>query len=245
MGHARVAEQTSPPIALRLTSSTTRSGSLGSAGARSERQEADWKKGSSPDEQRRSSGRTIMRSTVDQRWPAVIALSGLPFAGKSTLAGSLAAELSATLIEVDRLIPEREMVPPGPVPDQLWLAAYRQAEALVRMELAGGRRVIYDGVNFRWVQREKLRRVAAAFGQRVLVVQVTTPIAANLARQHANRLAPTRPSVDAETFAMVQGRSEPPRPGEWAVDYDGSESFASWLGRTETELTDRVPDRPG
>ncbi len=181
--------------------------------------------------------------SVDQHWPAVIALSGLPFAGKSTLARSLATALGATLIEVDRLVEGREVLPPGPVPDRLWLAAYRQAETLVRAELAGGRRVVYDGVNFRWVQREKLRRVAAAFGQRVLVIEVTTPIAANLARQRANDRHPTRPSVDAETFAMVQGRFEPPRPGEWAVAYDGSESFPSWFSRVEAGLTDPASDR--
>lgn len=182
-------------------------------------------------------------ATVDRSWPAVIALSGLPFAGKSTLARALAAALGATLIEVDQLIEGREGLPSGPIPDRLWFAAYRRAEALLRVELVAGRRVTYDGVNFRWVQREKLRRVAAEFGQRVVVVHVTTPIAANLARQQANRLHQTRPIVDAETFAMVEDRFEPPRPGEWAIGYDGSESFASWFGRITTTLGEPASER--
>ena len=196
------------------------------------------------DDRYRCSSPAAPRTTGDDPWPAVIALSGLPFAGKSTLARALAARLGATLIEVDRLIAGREALPPGPVPDRLWFAAYRQAEALLRAELSAGRRVVYDGVNFRWVQREKLRRIAGGFGQRVLVVQVTTPIAENLARQQANAEQPTRPSVDVETFAMVQWRFEPPRPGEWAIAYDGVESFASWFSRMTTELTEPTSGRP-
>ena len=170
-------------------------------------------------------------------WPAIVALSGLPFAGKSTLARALAARLGATLIEVDRLVEDREDRPAGPIPDRLWFAAYRRAEALVRAELAAGRRVIYDGVNFRWVQREKLRRLARESGQRVLVVHVTTPLAANFARQRANHLNPTRPSVDRETFDMVRSRFEPPRTGEWAVSCDGSEPVDAWLDRVGPVLT--------
>ncbi len=191
------------------------------------------------------SSRSAQREVDDgQPWPAVIALSGLPFAGKSTLVRALAAQLGATPIEVDQLVEGREALPSGPIPDWLWLAAYCRAEALVRAELTAGRRVVYDGVNFRWVQREKLRRIAAEFGQRVVVVHVATQIAANLARQEANRIRPTRSAVDAETFAMVEGRFEPPRPGEWAVTYDGSESFASWFGRITTTLVELASDRP-
>ena len=169
-------------------------------------------------------------------WPAVIALSGLPFAGKSTLARAIAAAQGRSLIEVDRLI-DHGAVPVGEaVPDRVWIAAYRVAEARLRKELAAGRRMVYDGVNFRWVQREKLRRMAREFGQRVLVVQVTTPIDVNLARQRANDQHLTRPAVDAATFTMVGARFEPPREGEWAVEYDGREPVAVWLERTTREL---------
>ncbi len=174
--------------------------------------------------------------------PAIVAMSGLPFAGKSTLARALATRLGATLIEVDRLVEGREDPEAGPIPDRLWFAAYRRAEALVRTELVAGRRVIYDGVNFRWVQREKLRRLARESGQRVLVVHVTTPLAANLIRQQANRLNPIRPSVDQETFDMVRDRFEPPRPGEWAVAYDGAEPVDAWLERVGSMLDRPVVD---
>ncbi len=179
-------------------------------------------------------------SSLGPPWPAIVAMSGLPFAGKSTLARALTERLGATLIEVDRLVEGREGLPEGPIPDRLWFAAYRRAESLVRAELAAGRRVVYDGVNFRWVQREKLRRLARDFGQRMLIVHVTTPLAANLARQQANRTHPTRPSVDRETFEMVRDRFEPPRPGEWAVSYDGSEPVDAWLARVGAMLAEPV-----
>ena len=169
-------------------------------------------------------------------WPAVIALSGLPFAGKSTLARAVAGAQRRTLLEIDRLI-DHAAVPAGePVPDRAWIAAYREADALLRGELATGHRVVYDGVNFRWVQREKLRRVAGEFGQRVLVVHVTTPIGDNLGRQRANAARPTCPAVDAGTFAMVRKRFEPPREREWAVEYDGSEPVGPWLARVGAAL---------
>ena len=167
----------------------------------------------------------------------VIAMSGLPFAGKSTLARVIAAAQGRTLIEIDRLVDHAAVPVGGPVPDRLWIAAYRQAEGLLRAELAAGRRVVYDGVNFRWVQREKLRRLAMEVNQRVLVVRVTTPIAANLPRQRANALQPTRPAVDPATFEMVRTRFEPPRPGEWTVDYDGTEPAEAWLSRVGAMLS--------
>jgi predicted kinase len=174
-------------------------------------------------------------------WPAVIAMSGLPFAGKSTLARALATAQGRTLLEIDRLI-DHDAVPTGePVPDRAWIVAYREADALLRIELAAGRRVVYDGVNFRWVQREKLRRLAREFGQRVLVVHVSTPIEANLARQRANALHPVRPIVDAGTFAMVRARFEPPRAGEWAVTYSGREPVGTWLARVGAGLEPEGP----
>ncbi len=163
-------------------------------------------------------------------------MSGLPFAGKSTLARAIATAQNRTVIEIDRLI-DPAAIPAGErVPDRLWIAAYRRGEASLRAELASGRQVVYDAVTFRWVQREKLRRLAREFGQDVLVVQVTTPLAANLARQRANAVRPTRPSVDEETFEMVRSRFEPPRPGEWAVDYDGTEPVDAWLDRVGATL---------
>lgn len=180
---------------------------------------------------------------VEPRWPAIVAMSGLPFARKSTLARALAARLGATLIEVDRLVEGREGLPAGPIPERLWFAAYRRAEALVRAELSAGRRVVYDGVNFRWVQREKLRRLAREVEQHVLVVHVTTPLAAILARQRANLIDPVRPVVDRETFEVVRDRFEPPRLGEWAVSYDGIEPVDEWLARVGATLVD--PDAAG
>lgn len=163
-------------------------------------------------------------------------MCGLPFAGKSTLARAIAAAQGRTLIEVDRLV-ARDGVPPGePIPDRHWSVAYRAAEAALRDALAAGDAVVYDGVNFRWAQREKLRRVARGAGAAVLIVHVTTPMPDNLRRQRVNLAHPVRPAIDPATFAMVRDRFEPPRPGEWSVGYDGSEPVGSWLDRVVATL---------
>jgi predicted kinase len=162
---------------------------------------------------------------------AVVAMCGLPFAGKSTLARAVAARTGARLVEVDALLAEDARAAGGPVPDAAWSAAYRRAEVIVREALAAGERVVYDGVNFRWVMRHRLRRVAATTGGEVLIVHVTTSGDVIAARRARNRVAPTRSDVDDATFDTVRARFQPPGPDEWTVTHDGTEPVEAWLDR--------------
>ncbi|HEV2529047.1 MAG TPA: AAA family ATPase [Thermomicrobiales bacterium] len=169
------------------------------------------------------------------RIPGVVVMCGVPFAGKSTLARVIAARLAARLIEIDAVIADDPRSALVPIPDAAWSAAYRRGEELLRDGLRAGERVIWDGVAFRRVMRDRLRRVAREFGADVLVGHVTTPAAEIAARRARNRVRPTRGDVDEATFAMVRDRFQVPGDDEWVIRYDGGEPAEAWVTRVFPE----------
>lgn len=170
----------------------------------------------------------------------LIAMCGLPFSGKSTLARALGAWLPATVVEVDAVVLARPHPPGAPIPDSVWIAAYREAERQTAHALADGQRVVYDGVNFRSAMRWKLRRVAATHaGTSLLVVRVETPLDEIMARRATNRQSPRRVDVDDTTFEMVRRRFQEPTGAEWVIGYDGSEPVDRWLCRHADDFSGR------
>lgn len=75
----------------------------------------------------------------------LIAMAGLPGAGKSSIAEALSRALRATLLSVDPI--EAAMWRSGLAQDQTGLAAYAVAEALAIENLRQGQTVIVDAVN--------------------------------------------------------------------------------------------------
>ncbi len=161
--------------------------------------------------------------------PTVIAMCGLPFAGKSTLARALAVHLGARHVEIDAVIADDPRSARVPIPDAAWSAAYRRGEELLTAGLRAGERVIWDGVAFRRVIRDRLRRVAARDGAGVLVVHVTTDTDVIAARRARNLIEPVRGDVDDATFGMVRERFQEPADDEWVVRFDGREAVDEWV----------------
>ena len=76
----------------------------------------------------------------------LIAMAGLPAAGKSTLAEILGARLSASVVSVDPI--ESAILEAGIDSDQpTGLAAYLVAETIAGLVLESGHDVIVDAVN--------------------------------------------------------------------------------------------------
>jgi predicted kinase len=101
----------------------------------------------------------------------LIAMAGLPGAGKSTIADGLSRELRAPVLSVD------------PIESAMWragvqrteptgLATYVVAETLARANLSTGISVIVDAVNAVEPARWTWREVAASAGVRLKFVEV-------------------------------------------------------------------------
>jgi len=100
----------------------------------------------------------------------LVVLSGLPGAGKSTLAKALAVATGAVWLRIDSI--EQAIRDAGVVPGPLDDAGYRAAQAAARDNLVLGRDVVADCVNGWTLTRDAWRATGLASGAEVLEVEV-------------------------------------------------------------------------
>jgi Predicted kinase len=120
-----------------------------------------------------ASGDTVVdRQFGDVVVPVLVAMAGLPGAGKSTIAEVLGARLGATIVSVDPI--ESAILHAGIDADQpTGLAAYLVAETMAEQVLASGRSVIVDAVNAVEPARLQWRDLASRSEVSLRVVEVT------------------------------------------------------------------------
>ena len=100
----------------------------------------------------------------------LIAFSGLPGTGKSTISRQLAAQTGATWLRIDSI--EQAIRDSGVVAGDLDDAGYRAAYAIAGDNLRLGRDVIGDSVNPWMLTRDAWRAVGLEAGARILEVEI-------------------------------------------------------------------------
>jgi len=106
-------------------------------------------------------------------YPALILMSGLPGSGKSYLSRRLAEQLSAVIIESDRV---RKVLFPQPNYSAEESAfVHRTSQEVIRRLLTKGVRVIFDATNLIEFQREGLYSLAERSGARLLIIRTIAP----------------------------------------------------------------------
>lgn len=174
------------------------------------------------------------------RPPALLLLCGLPFAGKTTLAGALACRLGLRHVSLDEVNRERGIGLHGqPILPHEWEATYAEAYRRVEALLSTGQAVIYDETNFLRAQRDRLRAIAARHGAPTHVIHVDVPAAEARRRWLANRLTGARGDVRDDDFAHVVARFEPPTEAERVLRYDGTIPAEVWIDQTFGRLGER------
>jgi predicted kinase len=163
--------------------------------------------------------------------PELIALCGLAFSGKSTIARRIAAEIGAELISYDVLNAARGFDGGAVIADSEWektslLAAERAAAAL-----AAGRGVVVDDTFSHRFLRQRFATVAAAAGAPFVLLFVDTPLVTIEARIAENVRTRARGHIAPEVFAHHRDRFQFPGDDEQPVRLASTADVERWLGR--------------
>jgi predicted kinase len=132
----------------------------------------------------------------------LIAMAGLPGAGKSTIAGILGGRLNASVVSVDPI--ESAILAAGIDSDQpTGLAAYLVAETMAELVLDSGHHVIVDAVNAVNPAREQWVTLAARQSEQVRFIEVVCSDI-DLHRRRLETRGQRHPHVDEPTWHAVE-----------------------------------------
>jgi len=170
--------------------------------------------------------------------PALIAMCGLPFAGKSVLAQALSRELRIRLLSYDFEIyqayshraPAHSSV--ATTYDFVQVIARREIGAI----LAGGESLIYDDLLLERDDRRKLAAVAEAHWADFVLVYLDTPLSVIDERRAANSRTRARTSVPEGKMRTDISLLEPPEEAERAVYVSPDYVLPEVLARVSARL---------
>lgn len=143
----------------------------------------------------------------------LIAMTGLPAAGKSTIAGILGARLSASVVSVDPI--ESAILEAGIGRDQpTGLAAYLVAETIAGLVLESGHDVIVDAVNGVDPAREQWVSLARARGDTLRFIEVIC----------------SDPELHRERLRARAGRLSHVNEPDWHAVEQSLDEYSPWAG---------------
>jgi len=147
----------------------------------------------------------------------VVALAGLPGAGKTQLARSLAAQLQWPIVDRDRF-PRSQYDEAGKI------AVTEAAFAEVAQHLSAGRSCIVDGMTFAaGTQRARLRELARSRGAHAMLLWLDCPLELAIARVAAQQDHPASDRTPALVYEVAERFEDPDGS---AVRLDATQSTA-------------------
>lgn len=143
--------------------------------------------------------------------PLLVAMCGIPFSGKTTVARELSDRCGLALVSVDGIVGELGVeIGPDGIEHRGWARAMAVGFDRTRNLLAEGTSVVYDHANHSRRNRERCRRIATQNGAAFRLVWVDTPVAEARRRLLANRANPWRADVPDASFREIVAQFEPP-----------------------------------
>ena len=165
-------------------------------------------------------------------------MCGLPFSGKSVLAGALSRELRFRLLSYDvELYPVHSRRAPA---NSSLAAEYDFVQDIARREigaiLASGESLIYDDLLLERDHRRKLAAVAEAHWAELVLVYLDTPLPVIGQRRAANSRTRARISVPDAKMRLDTSLLEPPEETERALYVSPDYVLPEVLARVSARL---------
>ena len=152
----------------------------------------------------------------------LVALCGVTFSGKSSLARDLARLLPAVIVSLDFINEERGLDGGQGIAVAEWAETNRLAGERVRDLLRSGSDVIVDDTTSMRFLRDGWRALAAEQGADAALVWVTIDPETQSERMLLNRWTESRPDVPEEVLQAHLAGFEFPEPDEHAIIVDGA-----------------------
>lgn len=159
----------------------------------------------------------------------LIALCGLAFSGKSTIARQVAAALGTGLISYDAINKSRGFDGGAAIADSEWERTSLMAAAQARAMLLAGRSVVIDDTFSHRFLRDRFRQVAAASAVPFVLLFVDTPLSVVEARIAENARTKARAHIAPDVFAHHRDRFQFPGDDESPVRLASADDLERWL----------------
>jgi predicted kinase len=159
----------------------------------------------------------------------LIAMCGLAFSGKSTIARRVAVAVDAELISYDAINAARGFDGGKAIADAEWEKTSMMAAGSARQALANGRGVVVDDTFSHRFLRDRFRTVAQVVNVPFVLLFVDTPLDVIEARIAENARSKARGHIEPEVFAHHRERFQFPGKDEAPVRLSDAADLDRWL----------------
>lgn len=168
----------------------------------------------------------------------LIILTGLSFAGKTTLGKEIIKKFDFESVDVD--ITKEQLFDKGLRDDNLtheqWVKIYDETDRQIEKYLKEGKSVVDDSRNFRKFERTHAKEIADKCGSGFITIYVNTPKEVVKQRLHINRANQMRHDVEDKDFEEILSIFEPPTEDENALTLKHGEDINDWLEKHSSQL---------
>ncbi len=165
-------------------------------------------------------------------------MTGLPYAGKTTLSRALQQRLGYDVVSVDRIMDERDMWREGHPTQDDWNEAYAEAYRQIEQLLRESKTVIFDCANLPFHERENARTIAGRAGVSHKLVYVNTRVDEIRARWRVNATTMQRGQLTPKMMDDGIQMFEEPDAREQAITYSTEADLSDWIRKHIDYLID-------
>jgi len=159
---------------------------------------------------------------------ALYIITGLPFAGKTTLTNEIVKRFGFKVVSVDEMIDRGNFIVEKMSYDD-WGIVYDHAFDKLKSLLEEGESVIFDGGSLKRSERESLKRVAESMDVVWKLIYVNTPKNEIIKRRARNLTTKKRDQLVDETMDKALDMFEEPMSDETPILYNSSMDLAEWV----------------
>lgn len=157
-------------------------------------------------------------------------MTGMSFAGKTTLARAIHTATGIPLIEPDAIAAEKGWdIANGDLAPEQWQAMMEEAMARTETLLRAGQNVLFDTTATSRAKRDIFRQLATRCGATLCPIAVSISRDEAFQRWQRNNITHERFTVSPEDFDFCAREWSPPTEDENPLYYQAGEATAPWI----------------